>query len=311
MAHFVDTLLDRIEDKGAPVCVGIDPVLERMPKSLLDDVRGDGGEALDAVADFVLVVLDAVADHVPAVKFQSACFERYGAEGVAIYEQLIGEARRAGLVVIGDVKRGDIGSTAAHYAHATMIDPPCEDDVDDDERSAAADAVTVNSYFGLDGLSPFCDLAAAEGKGVFALVRTSNPGGDAIQSLPLADGRTVAEAVGALVAEIGSDSRYVGQSGYSLLGAVVGATKPGDATRLRAIMPRQLFLVPGFGAQGGSADDVRACFNADGAGALITASRSITYAYEAAGTGDSHDWPAAIEAAAIDMKRQVAAIVGG
>jgi len=308
MPHFVDTLLDRIDDKGAPVCVGIDPVYERLPKSLRDDVRGDGGEALDAIADFVLTVLDAVAEHVPAVKFQSACFERYGAEGVAIYEQLLGEAKRAGLIVIGDVKRGDIGTTAAHYAFATLIDPPGDPDGDEDDQPAAADAITVNSYFGLDGLAPFCDLAAAHDKGVFTLVRTSNPGGDAIQGLELNDGRTVAEAVGALVAEIGNDKRYLGERGYSLLGAVVGATKPGDAAKLRAIMPRQLFLVPGFGAQGGSADDVRACFNDDGAGAIITASRSITYAFESAPNGD---WRDAIEAAALDMKQQVAAIVGG
>jgi len=307
MPHFVDELLNRIERKGAPVCVGIDPVYARVPDEIKEAVAEEGDGELDAIADFSLAVLDAVESHVPAVKFQSACFERYGYEGVALYEQLSGEARRMGLSVIGDVKRGDIGTTAAHYAQATLMDPPCDDDIDDEEKPAAPDAVTINSYFGLDGIGPFCDLAADRDKGVFALVRTSNPTGDDIQSLELKDGRTVAEAVAMLISAIGSDTKYIGKRGYSLLGAVVGATKPGDAAKLRGIMPQQLFLVPGFGAQGGSADDVKACFKEDGTGALITASRSITYAFESV----DGDWADAVSNAAQEMKKQVAAIVGG
>ena len=153
-------------------------------------------------------------------------------------------------------------------------------------------------------MDPFLAVCRDQGKGLFALVRTSNPGGDAIQSQRLADGRTVAETMGSVVAELGSDKTLIGERGFSCLGAVVGATKAEDAERLRQIMPQQLFLVPGFGAQGGTADDVRPCFRDDGSGALITASRSITYAFR-----DEDDWAAAISEAAAQMNRQIAAVV--
>ncbi len=302
MAHFADTLLDTVRRKGAPVCVGIDPVFDRLPAELRAEVGGEL-DKVDAIVEFVGQVLEAVARHVPAVKFQSACFERYGAAGHGAYHYLISEAKELGLVVVGDCKRGDIGVTAAHYAAASLLDLPGFQA----SGGAAPDSVTINSYFGVDGIKPFTDLAATHDKGVFALVRTSNPGGDAIQSLTLADGRTVADAVAQLIAQIGSEPRLIGKSGYSLLGAVVGATKPGDAARLRALMPQQIFLVPGYGAQGGAADDVRACFKPDRTGALITASRSITFAFDGK---DSEDWIALIEEAAENMKKEITAILG-
>lgn len=301
MAHFADTLLDAVARKGAPVCVGIDPVFDRLPAELRAEVGGEL-DKVDAIVEFVGQVLEAVARHVPAVKFQSACFERYGAAGHGAYHYLISEAKELGLVVIGDAKRGDIGVTAAHYAAACLLDLPGFKA----SGGATADAVTVNSYFGVDGIKPFTDVGAQHGKGVFALVRTSNPGGDAIQSLKLADGRTVAEAVAMMVAEIGAGPGLVGKRGYSLLGAVVGATKPGDAARLRTLMPQQIFLVPGYGAQGGSPDDVRACFKPDRTGALITASRSITFAFEGK---DGEDWIALIEEAAQNMKKEILGIL--
>lgn len=285
MSHFADQLLQAIAAKAAPVCVGLDPVVGKLPQA----VRDAAGSELEAIAAFSHGIVEAVAPHVPCVKIQSACYERFGEAGVAAYHQVAAAARDAGLLVIGDAKRGDIGVTAEHYAVAGL-DP--------------IDALTINSYFGRDGIEPFTQYADAAGKGLFALVRTSNPGGDAIQSLTLTDGRTVAQAVGALIAEFGDP--YIGASGYSLLGAVVGATKPGDAAALRRIMPRQIFLVPGFGAQGGSADDVRACFNADGLGALITASRSVIYAFA---EGDPSQWQSAVQQAAVDLKQQVRAIL--
>ena len=300
MAHFIDTLLERIDRMGSPVCVGFDPVFAKIPAEL----RPHGGDELEAILAFAERTLPIFAEHVPCLKIQSACFERYGPVGVGLYEMLTHRAQELGLLVIGDVKRGDIGSTAEHYAAATLVDPKAIEET----STSAPDAVTVNSYFGRDGLLPFADMAAEGGRGVFALVRTSNPGGDAIQALKLADGRSVAEAVAQLVAEVGDDPRYIGERGYSLLGAVVGATRPGDAARLRTLMPRQFFLVPGFGAQGGSADDVRACFNGDGAGALITASRSVTYAYS---DPADPDWLQAIERATIEFKEQVARARGG
>lgn len=274
---------------------------ERLPEEVR---RGrDARKTADVLAGFdifVRGVLNAVSAHVPCVKFQSACFERYMWPGVESYHRLVEYARALGLVVVGDAKRGDIGISAEHYAAGCLGDPSFSDL----SSHHGPDALTINPYFGKDGVEPFVTLAARESKGLFALVRTSNPGGDTVQSLLLADGRTVAEAVAQVVASLGESS--VGASGYSLLGAVVGATKPRDAQRLREMMPRQIFLVPGFGVQGGSADDVRACFKPDGTGALITASRSVLFAYDKDSTGP---WQKAVETAAIKMKQEIAAIL--
>lgn len=291
----------------APICVGIDPVWERLPGSLRRtavDATGkprSAAEAVEEIRAFTSGVLRAIAKHVPCVKIQSACFERYGWRGVRLYEEAVAEAASMGLLVVGDAKRGDIGISAEHYAagclsDSTFIDAP----------GRGPDALTINAYFGDDGVTPFRDAAVRQGKGLFALVRTSNPGGDAIQSLMLTDGRNVAEAMAAVVARLGEAPGCVGASGYSLLGAVVGATKPRDAARLRELMPQQIFLVPGFGAQGGSADDVKPCFKSDGSGALITASRSVLFAYEKPRTDD---WTGAIEKAAVEMKAAVGKIL--
>jgi len=283
--HFADRLMDACQTKGAPVCVGLDPVLERLPDAI------DKADPVRAIESFCLGVIDAVADAVPAVKPQSACFERYGAQGVAVYHRVVSHAKQAGLIIVGDAKRGDIGTSSAHYAAGLLA------------GEGGCDSLTVNGYLGGDGLAPFQDVAAQQGKGLFVLVRTSNPGGDAIQSLQLKDGRSVAEAVGDVVAELGAGC--VGDSGYSNVGMVVGATKPEDARRLRDRYPQQLFLVPGFGAQGGSAEDVKACFKPDGTGALITASRSVIYAFE---KGDAK-WLNAISSAAETLRDQVTGIV--
>ncbi len=266
------------------MCVGLDPVVDRLPAGL-------SGNATERIEVWCEGVLDAVVDHTPAVKPQLACFERYGAEGYAVYERVVAYAKKLGLLVIADGKRGDIGLSSAHYA-AGMLG-----------KEDAADALTVNAYLGADGLEPFTNAALQAGAGLFALVRTSNPGGDALQGLELADGRTVSQAVGQIVADLGvSKPGYVGDCGYSLLGAVVGATKPQDAQLLRELMPQQLFLVPGFGAQGGGPEDVRACFKPDGTGAIITASRSVIYAHE---KDTGVDWKAAVANAAEEFNKQV------
>ncbi|MCX5661216.1 MAG: orotidine-5'-phosphate decarboxylase [Planctomycetota bacterium] len=309
MEHFADRLVNRCRAMQAPICVGIDPVWDRLPASVRRAAVGSSGvptsaaEAVDDIRRFVSGVLKAVVKHVPCVKFQSACFERYGWPGVRVYEETVAEAVAMGLIVVGDAKRGDIGISADHYAAGCLSDLPFAEMA----GRAGPDALTINAYFGDDGVSPFRDAAQKAGKGLFALVRTSNPGGDALQSLSLADGRNVAEAMAGIVARLGEVPGCVGTSGYSLLGAVVGATKPRDAARLRELMPRQLFLVPGFGAQGGSADDVRPCFKPDGTGALITASRSVLFAYEKPKT---EDWTGAIERAAVEMKAAVGRILG-
>ncbi len=271
MEHFSDRLLNAIGRKGSPACVGIDPVHERLPAELRRRIDGPRS-ALAAINEYCSALLDAVADAVPAVKFQSACFERYRDEGVETLYSLIADATDLGLIVILDAKRGDIGISAEHYA-AGMFEPW----IDRDElapRLAVPDAVTINGYLGADGIEPFC----RDGRGAFVLVRTSNPGGDSIQQARLEGGETVAEHVARIVD--GLSRAHVGTLGYSDLGAVVGATKRSEIASLRARMPRCIFLVPGYGAQGGAAEDVRACFNPDGRGALITASRSVIFAYE-------------------------------
>lgn len=290
MPHFADRLLTACQTQGAPVCVGLDPVLEKLPTEI---ARGD---PVAGIERFCLGVIDAVAPHVPAVKPQSACFERFGAPGVAVYHRVVRHAKDAGLVVVGDAKRGDIGTSSAHYAAGLLA------------GENGCDALTVNGYLGGDGLEPFMDVAEEDGKGLFALVRTSNPGGDAIQSLKLEDGRSIAEAVGDVVAALGQ--RCVGESGYSNVGMVVGATKPEDAAILRERYPQQLFLVPGYGAQGGGAEDVRACFKPDGTGALITASRSVIYAFAGDGSA-SGGWTSAVANAAKALRDEISAILAG
>jgi orotidine-5'-phosphate decarboxylase len=296
VTHPADRLLSAIERFASPVCVGIDPVVERLPDSL----RREGGvpAVAAAIGMFSLGVVEAVADIVPCVKIQSACFERYGHPGVAALQHVISEAKRREMEVILDAKRGDIGLTAAHYAAAAF------DAVVAAPREGRADWITINSYLGEDGITPFL----RPGHGAFALVRTSNPGGDAIQAMTLADGRTVAEHVAALIASIGES--HLGERGYSALGAVVGATKPADAASLRALMPQQILLVPGYGAQGGGVNDVLPCFQRDDAGrlsgAIVTTSRSVIFAFDP----EDNDWQHSISAAATDFAAEIGAATG-
>lgn len=303
MAHFADRLLEASQRKGAPVCVGLDPVYERLPAQLRDrgpsDPTRDAAGACAVIRAYCMGVIEAVADHVPAIKPQSACFERYLWPGVQVMREVIAAARERGLIVVNDAKRGDIGISAAHYAAGCLGEPSFADV----PASPGPDALTVNGYLGDDSLTPLIETANAAGKGLFVLVRTSNPGSDALQTLKLADGRTVSDAVADMVVKLGATC--VGQAGYSAVGAVVGATKPADAAALRQRMPQQIFLVPGYGAQGGSADDVRACFRDDGTGALVTASRSVIYAYEK----QPGNWKDAVASGAQQLRDEIAAIL--
>jgi orotidine-5'-phosphate decarboxylase len=285
---FADRLVSAIDRAGAPVCVGLDPVLDKLPRA----VRERAGDPVQAIGEFCLGVLNAVhaSRVVPAVKFQSACFERFHARGVGLLDDLVTKARSLGLVVILDAKRGDIGVTAEHYAAAAF---PEHD---------GADALTASGYLGPDTLRPLMK----PGRGLFVLVRTSNPGSDTIQSQPLADGRTVAEMLADVVAALGATRK--GDRGLSDVGAVVAATKPADAASLRARMPDQVFLVPGFGAQGGTPDDVRAMIRPGArspgeSGVLVTASRSVIYAFDA--ETPAADWRESIRAAAAQLAADV------
>lgn len=287
ITHAADRLIAAISSKGSPVCVGIDPVLERLPASLKPR-SNNLQDAVNSITSFSQGVLEAVAEITPCVKFQSACYERFGHFGVKALEQLISLAKEHNLQVILDAKRGDIGISASHYAAASFEQP-----------QQTSDWLTINSYFGKDGIEPFL----RNGCGAFCLVRTSNPSSDQIQSKQLDTGETVAQCVACMVAKIGSDS--VGDCGFSSLGAVVAATKPQEVAALRELMPQQIFLVPGFGAQGGTVQDIRPCFNSDGKGALITASRSVIYAFDA----NNANWKTPITEAAKIFAGQIASVV--
>lgn len=265
---FADRLLAASGRAGTPACIGIDPVSEKLPTALRR------GSPVDQIGEFCRGIIEAAAGLAPVVKFQSACFERFGGPGVAVLAELIAHAKRAGLLVVLDAKRGDIGISNEHYAAGVV--------------AMGADAVTVSGYLGLGVVEPFLK----EGVGVFVLVRTSNPDGDAVQSSRLADGRTVAEMMADQVAEFGR--AWVGTAGVSDVGAVVGATKAAEGAALRARMPNQVFLVPGYGAQGGTLQDVRALLDARRGGVLVTASRSVIYAFEPG----SPRWIAEVRAAA-------------
>jgi orotidine-5'-phosphate decarboxylase len=262
-SHFADRLIARVEAMRSHLVVGLDPDLRELPPELLDGV-GDLVGAADAVEAFARAVIDGVAELVPAVKPQSAFFEALGSTGVAALERVEAHARSAGLLVIEDAKRGDVGNTMAAYAAAALgrvrIGEGHELPVHD------ADAVTVSPYLGPESLEPMIDVARRFGKGLFVLVRTSNPASGEVQD-------AVHARVARMVDELGADG--VGTRGYADVGAVTGLTYPEEAPALRALMPRALLLVPGLGAQGGRPEDFAGFLDDDGLGAVAAASRSI------------------------------------
>jgi orotidine-5'-phosphate decarboxylase len=270
-SHFADRLIARVEATRSHLVVGLDPDLRELPDELLDGVTDLAGAAAAAEA-FATAVIDGVAELVPAVKPQSAFFEAFGSAGVAALERVEAHARAAGLLVIEDAKRGDIGNTMAAYASAALgrvrlagEELPVHD----------ADAVTVSPYLGPESLEPMVDVARRFGKGLFVLVRTTNPAAGELQDAPLADGEgeLLHQRVAAMVDALGAGG--VGERGYADVGAVTGLTHPDQAPALRALMPRAYLLVPGLGAQGGRPEDFAGYLDDDGLGAVAAASRSV------------------------------------
>lgn len=276
MNHFADRLIAEIKKKNSPVVAGLDPNWEKIPAFLREKYQSVGA----ALFAFNKGLIDALADVVPAVKPQLAYYEMYGISGLVAFQSTVDYARSKGLLVIADGKRNDIGTTSDAYAKAYLTPAPKTSDSASPLREGAfdADALTVNPYLGEDGIQPFTKACAEHGKGIFTLVKTSNRSSGQLQDLHLVNGMTVYEQVADLVNEWGQD--LIGESGYSSVGAVVGATYPEQAEALRKRMPRALILVPGYGAQGGTADTVAVNFNQDGLGAVVNASRSIMYAYQ-------------------------------
>ncbi len=293
MVPFADRLEAAILERGNPVLVGLDPRAELLPEQLIPKEDGGNVPQVTALHCFCCRIINVVADLVPAVKVQAAFFEKFGPLGMVSLGAVIHYARQKNLLVIFDGKRNDIGSTAQAYAEG-LLGYECE-------SPWAADAVTVNPYLGGDSLEPFIQVADQRGAGVFVLVKTSNPGGGMFQDL-VADGRPIYRHVGAYVEQVAAKS--VASCGYGAVGAVVGATYPEQLAQLRSEMPHCWFLIPGFGAQGGKAQDVAGAFDERGRGAVINNSRGIIFAYRDRVYADRFGpsrWQEAVEAATRQM----------
>jgi len=261
MASFADRLTSAITAKDSRCIVGLDPRVDQMPAFVRT------GSDYAAITAFHELAIEAVADLVPAVKPQLAFFEQYGVAGMQAFENTILAAKQRGLLVIADAKRNDISSTAEAYANAYL-----------GEAGFDCDALTVTPYLGRDSLVPFVEACQKHGKGLFVVLKTSNPGSKDFEDQTLeSTGRPLYEKIAGVLNELGSG--LIGVSGYSSIGAVIGATFPEEGSRLRAIMPKALVLVPGYGAQGGSAKAAAECFNEDGLGAVVSSSRGVTYAF--------------------------------
>ncbi len=273
----INKLIKEITQKNAPIVVGLDPMLNYIPEHVQKKAYSEFGETLEGAAEAIWqynkAIVDATYDLIPSVKPQIAMYEQFGIEGLKVFKRTVDYCKEKGLVVIGDIKRGDIGTTSAAYAtgHLGKVTVGTKQYSLFDE-----DFVTVNPYLGTDGIKPFIDVCKEEKKGLFILVKTSNKSSGEFQD-KLIDGRPLYEIVGEHVAKWGEE--HMGDK-YSYIGAVVGATYPEMGKVLRKIMPKSFILVPGYGAQGGKAEDLKPYFNEDGLGAIVNSSRGIIAAYK-------------------------------
>ncbi|WP_026667553.1 orotidine-5'-phosphate decarboxylase [Butyrivibrio sp. AE2005] len=301
----ISKLIDKIVNTGAPIVVGLDPKLDFVPEAIKKRCFEEKGENLEGVAEafwqFNKEIIDNVYDVVPAVKPQIAMYEEIGIPGLIAFKKTVDYCKEKGLIVIGDIKRGDIGSTAQSYAVGHLGGVKVGDKV---FKGFDEDFVTVNPYLGSDGVKPFIDICNKEDKGIFVLAKTSNPSSGEFQDR-LIDGKPLYEIVGAKIREWGEEST---DGSYSNVGAVVGATYPEMGKVLREIMPHNYILVPGYGAQGGKGKDLVNFFNKDGLGAIVNSSRGIIAAWKSDNYkqfGDGKVGEAA-RAAVLDMKADIA-----
>lgn len=269
----IDKLIDKIKSTTAPICVGLDTHIGLMPEAFLKSYNTDSiSECAKALYEYNKVLIDTLADTIPSVKIQNAYYEQYGIAGIKSYKKTIEYARKANLIVIADVKRGDIGATSSAYSRAHL-----------DDSIFGADFITINPYFGTDGVQPFLDDCAKLDKGLFILVKTSNPTSVELQDLVLDTGEKVYEKCADLTIKWGG---AVGINGYNSIGAVVGATHKDEGIALRKRMKNTFFLIPGFGAQGATAADIAGMFDKNGIGGIVNSSRGIIGAWKKAGTDD-------------------------
>ena len=302
----IDKLVKNIQKTNAPIVVGLDPMLAYVPEHVKAKAFKEFGETLEGAAEaiwqFNKAIVDATYDLIPAVKPQIAMYEQFGIPGMVAFKKTVDYCKEKGLVVIGDIKRGDIGSTSGAYAvgHIGEVAVGSQTYCGFDE-----DFVTLNPYMGSDSIKPFIEVAKPRKKGMFVLVKTSNPSSGEFQDRMI-DGRPLYEWVGEKVTEWGAD--YVGECGYSSVGAVVGATYPEMGKVLRKVMPKNFILVPGYGAQGASGKDLTHYFNEDGLGAIVNSSRGIIAAYkqEAYASYGPENFADASRAAVIAMQKDIA-----
>ena len=304
----IDRLIDKIIEMQNPTCVGLDTDFDYLPDDMKADKAGEeiatAESATERITEFNMNVIDKICDIVPAVKVQIAYYEMYGYEGLKAFNYTVNYARGRGMIVIADCKRNDIGSTAGCYSKAylgrTKINKKYIE-------AFPADMLTVNGYLGFDGIKPFIEDIKSRDKGIFALVKTSNPSSGELQNLKLESGEYVYERMGGLVAEWGADT--VGRYGYSAVGAVVGATHPQEAENLRKKFPSVFFLIPGYGAQGGSAEMLKVCFDKRGLGGIVNSSRGIICAYKNP-VYSGMNYHEAARAACLDMQQDLLAAIG-
>lgn len=285
MPHFFDQLATAVRTKRTPLCVGLDPRHNSLPVAI---AKRHGANIAAAYEEFCLRVLEILAPLVPVVKPQSAFFEACGPDGMIALRNVIHKAKQLGLLTILDAKRGDIASTAAAYAEAAF-------------DALRADSLTINPYLGRDSVEPFLKAARKDGRGLFVLVRTSNAGAGLFQDLKC-DGQPLYRRVGSAVQAWGREN--LGANGFGDVGAVVGATHPAELAELRKLLPDVWFLVPGYGAQGGTAADVAAAFRADGLGALVNSSRGVMFPFPP----EDRDWEQQVEQAARKAAQELAAV---
>ena len=275
MKTAIDRLIDKIKEMNNPTVIGLDPRYDMLPESIKSKYGTDLKDVCKAILEYNFKLIDSVCDIVPAVKPQIAFYEMFGTDGMEAFYETCKYAKEKGMIVIADMKRGDIGTTAQAYSNAAIGKTP----VGEINYSIAdIDFVTVNPYLGTDGIKPFVEDCQKYNKGIFVLVKTSNKSSGELQDLKLEDGKTVYEKVAELVNEWGKD--LVGEYGYSSISSVVGATYPKQLEELRQIMPTSYFLIPGYGAQGGKAEDIALGFDGKGLGGIVNASRSLMCAWK-------------------------------
>ncbi|MBQ8427730.1 MAG: orotidine-5'-phosphate decarboxylase [Clostridia bacterium] len=295
-----DRLIEKIIEMQNPTCVGLDTLFDYLPDEMKAGVKDFDGAA-ERIVEFNKKIVDTVRDIVPSVKVQIAYYEMYGVAGMKAYEETLKYSAEKGLVVIADAKRNDIGSTASCYAKTFLGETQVNENA---YKAFPADYLTVNGYLGTDGIAPFVEQCEKNDKGIFALVKTSNPSSGELQNLLLESGKPIYEYMGDLVEKWGEST--IGKYGYSAVGAVVGATHPTEAARLRKTMPHTFFLIPGYGAQGGNAEMLKSCFKEDGLGGVVNNSRGVLCAYKKNG-GTYFE---AARNACIAMQKDLSSVLG-